>query len=67
MLHAGAAWASLELISYVLIRPYFLLLLENNPKLAGDKRRKGETATQMLPRVVCFLHNVLQVRPLHDK
>jgi hypothetical protein len=55
------AWASLELVGYVLIRPYFLLLLDNNPKLAADKKKRGETATQMLPRVVCFLHNVMQV------
>ncbi|KAI8469864.1 MAG: TLC domain-containing protein [Monoraphidium minutum] len=57
----AVAWASLELISYILIRPYFMLLLDNNPKLAGDAKAKGQTATQMLPRVVCFVHNVVQV------
>lgn len=55
------AWSSLELVSYVLIRPLFLRLLERNPAIAGDPKRKAETATQMLPRVVCFVHNLLQV------
>lgn len=55
------AWTSLELVGYVLIRPYFKRLLEANPKLAGNDKKKGSTATQMLPRVVCFIHNVVQV------
>jgi hypothetical protein len=59
---AALAWSSLELVSYVLIRPLFLRLLERNPAIAGDPKRKAETATQMLPRVVCFVHNLLQVR-----
>ncbi|WIA12745.1 hypothetical protein OEZ86_006072 [Tetradesmus obliquus] len=57
----GLAWASLELISYVVIRPFFLQLLENNPKLAGQKKKQEATATQMMPRVVCFVHNIIQI------
>jgi hypothetical protein len=59
---AGLAWAALELLSFLLLRPYFLRLLDGNPKLAGDNKGKAATATQMGPRVVCFVHNVLQVR-----
>ncbi|GBF91170.1 flagellar associated protein [Raphidocelis subcapitata] len=57
----GLAWAALELFSYLVLRPYFLRLLDGNPKLAGDTKGKAATATQMGPRVVCFVHNVLQV------
>ncbi len=58
----GAAWASLELFTYLVLRPYFLRLLDNNPKMKGNAKARGETATQMLPRVVCFVHNLMQVR-----
>lgn len=37
-------------------------LLDGNPQISGNKRKKARTATQMLPRVVCFVHNVMQVR-----
>eukprot|EP00882_Tetradesmus_deserticola_P004986 GHRQ01005255.1.p1 GENE.GHRQ01005255.1~~GHRQ01005255.1.p1 ORF type:complete len:280 (+),score=77.26 GHRQ01005255.1:161-1000(+) len=57
----GLAWASLELISYLLIKQYFMQLLENNPKLAGQTKQKEATAMQMMPRVVCFVHNVIQI------
>jgi hypothetical protein len=56
------AWSSLELVSYVLLRPFFLQLLGRNPKIADNPAKKAETATQMLPRVVCFIHNLVQVR-----
>lgn len=46
----------------MVIRPFFLQLLENNPKLAGQKKKQEATATQMMPRVVCFVHNIIQVR-----
>jgi hypothetical protein len=57
----GLAWTGLELLSYVLLRPTFIRLLDGNPKLAGNDAKKKKTATQMLPRVVCFVHNVVQV------
>eukprot|EP00879_Flechtneria_rotunda_P022882 GHRR01024185.1.p1 GENE.GHRR01024185.1~~GHRR01024185.1.p1 ORF type:complete len:172 (+),score=9.83 GHRR01024185.1:340-855(+) len=57
----GLAWASLELLSYILIRPLFLRLLDANAKLAADNKQKRVTATQMLPRVVCFVHNAIQI------
>jgi hypothetical protein len=63
---AGLAWGSLELISYIIIRPFFLQLLENNPKFAGQTKKKEATATQMMPRVVCFVHNVIQVQGAQD-
>lgn len=56
---AGAAWTMLELTSYVIVRPFFLRLLDANPR-AGDIKKKAQTATQMLPRLVCFVHNSLQ-------
>jgi hypothetical protein len=56
---AGAAWTMLELTSYVIVRPFFLRLLDANPR-AGNIKKKAQTATQMLPRLVCFVHNSLQ-------
>eukprot|EP00882_Tetradesmus_deserticola_P017293 GHRQ01018523.1.p3 GENE.GHRQ01018523.1~~GHRQ01018523.1.p3 ORF type:complete len:130 (-),score=15.22 GHRQ01018523.1:291-680(-) len=41
-------------------------LLENNPKLAGQTKQKEATAMQMMPRVVCFVHNVIQVQFLQQ-
>lgn len=62
LLHiAGLAWASVELISYLLIRPYFIRLMERNPRLAGQTKKQDRTATLALPRVVCFVHNIIQV------
>lgn len=58
---AGLAWASLELIAYIIIRPLFIQLLDNNPKLKGNVKKQARTAVQMLPRVVCFIHNLIQV------
>ncbi|KAF8067209.1 glpF [Scenedesmus sp. PABB004] len=57
----GLAWASLELVSNLLVRPLFLQLLEGNPRMAGQEKKKASTATQMMPRVVCFIHNIIQV------
>lgn len=59
---AGLAWTSVELIAYVMIRPYFMQLLNANPKLAGQQKKKERTASLMQTRVVSFLHNVVQVR-----
>jgi len=42
------------------LRPLFLRLLASNPS-AGTPAKRKRTATQMLPRAVCFVHNVLQV------
>ena len=58
---AGLAWASLEVLSYILIRPFFLKLLDGNPKLKGKHKEQARTAIQLLPRVVCFIHNIIQV------
>jgi hypothetical protein len=43
-----------------LLRPYFMALLAQNPKAGGARERKA-AATQMLPRAVCFVHNVVQI------
>jgi hypothetical protein len=50
----------MEVAFRFLLRPLFMRLLASNPK-AGDPRKRKRTATQMLPRAVCFVHNVLQV------
>jgi hypothetical protein len=50
----------MEVAFRFLLRPLFLSLLASNPK-AGDLAHRKRTATQMLPRAVCFCHNVLQV------
>lgn len=51
----------MELLAYMVVRPYFVHLLEGNPKLAGQRDKQERTATQMCPRVVCFIHNLVQV------
>jgi hypothetical protein len=63
---AGAAWTSLEFLSYVLARGWFIHLLEGNPKLAGQREKQERTAIQMCPRLVCFVHNLLQVGMLSE-
>jgi hypothetical protein len=50
----------MEVAFRFLLRPLFMSLLASNPR-AGDPRKRKRTATQMLPRAVCFVHNVLQV------
>jgi len=57
---AGILWWCTELLANVVLRPWLLQQLKKNPKLANDAKRAA-TATQMLPRVVCFVHNVIQV------
>jgi hypothetical protein len=37
----------------------FLGMLAANPRL--DAKKRAAAATQMLPRLVCFIHNVVQV------
>jgi hypothetical protein len=59
---AGVGWTLLEFLSYLFISPFFMHLLEGNPKLAGQQDKKRRTATQMCPRLVCFVHNIIQVR-----
>lgn len=60
-LSAGLAWALLELLSYMVAGPYFIKLLQANPKLANQPKKQRDTAVQMCPRLVCFVHNALQV------
>jgi hypothetical protein len=55
------AWGGLELLTHLLLTPWFMFLLEGNPKLAGQQQKKAATAVQMCPRLVCFVHNILQV------
>lgn len=62
LLCAGLLWTSLELLSDWLATPYFVKLLQGNPKLAGQPEKQRRTAVQMCPRLVCFVHNALQVR-----
>lgn len=50
----------MEIAFRFLLRPLFLRLLASNPR-SGDPKARKATATQMLPRAVCFVHNVLQV------
>lgn len=57
----GLAWAGLELLCHLVCTPYFMHLLEGNPKLAGQQAKKASAATQMCPRLVCFVHNILQI------
>lgn len=45
----------------LLAKGWFIHLLEGNPKLAGKKDKQLKTAAQMCPRLVCFVHNMLQV------
>jgi hypothetical protein len=61
LLCAGLVWTFLELLSYWLATPYFIKLLQGNPKLAGQPEKQRRTAVQMCPRLVCFVHNALQV------
>jgi hypothetical protein len=59
---AGLLWTLLELVSYFfLAKGWFIHLLEGNPKLAGQREKQEKTAVQMCPRLVCFVHNMLQV------
>lgn len=53
-------WLSMEIAFRFALRPLFLRLLASNPR-AGDLKKRKAAATQMLPRAVCFVHNVLQV------
>lgn len=58
---AGLAWTFLEFVAYQLATPFFIQLLQGNPKLAGQAEKQRRTAVQMCPRLVCFVHNALQV------
>lgn len=59
---AGLAWALLEVVCNLALKGWFMRLLEANPALAGKDKKKRSTATQAMPRVVCFIHNIVQAR-----
>lgn len=59
---AGLAWTSLELLTHTFAKERFIHLLKGNPKYAGQRQKQERTAVQMCPRLVCFVHNALQVR-----
>ena len=58
---AGCAWLALHFLSYLLLSPLFNKLLEGNQAYSGNKKKKERAIAQMMPRVVCFIHNVIQV------
>lgn len=43
------------------MRPIFLGMLSNNPKMVANPAKREKVAHMLSPRMVCFVHNIIQV------
>jgi len=58
---AGFAWFCLHLLCNLFVRPMFLGMLSNNPKMVANPAKREKVSHMLSPRMVCFVHNIIQV------